>query len=157
MKPAIYLFPAILALVACKREETTGTPPKAVEVDESAVGTSEAAEAPRAVVIPEERVVPRAVAVPEEDGVLVPKAPAVPTPPRRRLPQVVDKVGQGLETAAQKTRELAAGTEVHTEEVLGIAREKTETGLRKAADATGKFLQRTGEKIEEKAGEAEEP
>ena len=100
---------------------------------------------------------PRAVAVPEEGGVIVPKAPAAPTPPRKRLPQVVDKVGQGLETAGQKTREAAASAEVHTEEVLGIAREKTETGLRKAADATGKFIQRAGEKIEEKAGEADEP
>jgi hypothetical protein len=157
MKPAAYLFPAILALAACKREETTGTPPKAVEVEENALATNEAAEAPKAIVIPEERVVPRAVAVPEEGGVIVPKAPAAPTPPRKRLPQVVDKVGQGLETAGQKTREAAASAEVHTEEVLGIAREKTETGLRKAADATGKFIQRAGEKIEEKAGEADEP
>jgi hypothetical protein len=156
MKPAAYLFPAILALAACKREETTGTPPNAVEVNENVVATNDAAEASKAVV-PGERVVPRVLAVPEEGGLIIPKAPAAPTPPRKRLPQVVSKVGQGLETAGQKTREVAAGTKAHTEEVLGIAREKTEAGLRKTADATGKLLQRAGEKIEEKAGEARDP
>lgn len=157
MKPAAYLFPAILALAACKREETTGTPPKAVEVDANAVATNDAAEAPKAIVIPEERVEPRVLAVPEEGGLIIPKEPAAPTPPRKRLPQVVNKVGQGLESAGQKTREAAVVAEERTTEAIGIAREKTETGLRDAADATGKFLKRAGEKIEEKAKEAEEP
>ena len=156
MRSAIYLFPAILLLAACKRDETTSAP-KAVEVEESAVATNESAAAPRAVVIPEDGVVPRAVVIPGEGQVVVAKKPVGPREPRKRRPQVVDKVEQGLETAGQKTREAAATAEAHAGEALGIAREKTETGLRTAADATGKFLQRTGEKIEESAQDAQEP
>lgn len=164
MKPVFYIIPVAFVLAACKRDETVNAP-KAVEVDEQTVVVAE-----EAVIVPEEGAVPKAVIVPEsslhfpsgnsvaqgvgaEEGVVAP----VPPIPRKRLAQVVDKVGQGLETAGQKTQEAAAVAEKRTEDALGIAREKTETGLRNAAGATGNFLKKAGEKIEEKAKEAEEP
>jgi hypothetical protein len=157
MKPVLYLVPVALALLACRREETARAP-KAVEVEESPGMVAEEQGIPKAIVIPESQLNAPGPDASAEGRAVIEVRPASPSQPRKRLPQqVMEKVGQGLETAGQKTREAAVVAEERTEEAIGIAREKTETGLRDAANATGKFLKRAGEKIEEKAKEAEEP
>jgi hypothetical protein len=155
MKSAFHLFPVVLVLAACNRDETTNAP-KAVEVKETPVIASESSAVPKAVVVSESELRPPVAAKPQE-GKLIVKKPSAPPAPRKRLPQVVDKVGEALETARRETRQAAAFAEERAPEALDIAREKTGAGLRKAADATGNFLQRAGEKIEEKAGEGAEP
>lgn len=155
MKSAFHLFPMALVLAACNRDETANAP-KAVEVKETPVIASESSAAPKAVVVPESELGPP-VATRSQGGKLTVKEPSAPRAPRKRLPQVVDKVGQALETAGEKTREAAAEAEQRVPQTLDIARDKTEAGLRKAAGATGDFLQRAGEKIEDTAKEAQEP
>ena len=155
MKPAIRLFPVVLVLAACNRDETTSAP-KAVEVEEAQVAASESSEVPKAIVVPESELTAPAAVTPREGKVIV-KGPAAKPPPRKRLAQVVEKVGEGLETAGRKTREAAVIAEDRTGKVIDVTRENTETGLRKAADTTEDVLKKVGEKIEEEAGEAEEP
>jgi hypothetical protein len=155
MSPAVRLFPVVLVLAACNRDETTSAP-KAVEVEEAPVAASESSEVPKALVVSGSELTAPAVMAPWEGKVIV-KGPAAKPPPRKRLAQVVEKVGEGLETTGQKTREAAAVAEERTGEAIDVARERTKTGFRKAADASGDFLQRAGEKIEGKAEEAGEP
>ena len=156
MKSAIRLFPMVLVLAACNRDETSSAP-KAVEIEDVPVAVVGSTGAPKAIVIPETETAPSDVIHPHAGEVIVHEEIVAPAPPGERLARVVEKVGQGLETAGQKTQEAAAAAEERVPEAIETAREKTETGLRKAAGATGDFLKRTGEKIEEKAGEAEEP
>jgi hypothetical protein len=155
MKPAIRLFPVVFVLAACNRDETASAP-KAVEVGEVQVAAPESREVPKAIVVPESELTAPAAVTPRAGRVIV-KEPAAKPSPRKRLAQVVDKVGQELEIAGQKTREAATVAEERTEEAVGVAREKTETGLRKATGVTGGFLKKVGEKIEEKAEETGEP
>jgi hypothetical protein len=155
MKSAFHLFPVVLVLAACNRDEAANAP-KAVEVEETPMTASESSAVPRAVVVPESELGPPVAARPQ-GGKLIVKEPSAPSAPRKRLPQVVDKVGEALETAGRKTQEAAAVAEERVPEALDVGREKTEVGLRKAADATGNFLQQAGEKIEEKAEQAGEP
>ncbi len=154
MNAVIRLLPVTFVLAACDRDRTADAP-KAVEVGESA------APAPRAVIVAEDPAYPPGSlsgTPPPVGSVVIQPDPAevVASParqPRKRVVQVVDRIGQGLDTAGEKTREAAAVAEDSTKAAVEVARDKTETGLRKAASATGDFLQRAGEKIEEKAEE----
>ena len=158
MNAVIRLLPVTFVLAACDRDRTADAP-KAVEVEQAAA--AEPAPAPRAVIVAEDPAYPPGSlsgTPPPVGSVVIQPDPAevVASParqPRKRVVQVVDRIGQGLETAGEKTREAAAVAEDSTKAAVEVARDKTETGLRKAASATGDFLQRAGEKIEEKAEE----
>lgn len=157
MKPVLCLVPLAVLFTACDsndKDNTAGKPPKATVVEEELAADS--VTAPRAILIAEpeaadvaELSAPRAILVSE-----VEEEPVALSQPVSGTGRVMERVGESLETAGEKTREAAAVAEDHTKEAVGVAREKTETGLRKAASATGRFLERAGEKIEEAAKEA---
>lgn len=162
MKPVLCLVPLAVLFTACdsnEKESAAGKPPKAVVVEEE-VSMSTAANpvpAPRAILIAEpeaadvaEVSAPRAILVSEEE-----EEPVLLRQSESGTARVMERVGDSLHTAGEKTKEAATIADEQTREAVGVAREKTETGLRKAAGATGRFLQRAGEKIEETAKDAQ--
>lgn len=139
MKPVFCLVPVVALVTACDRNENGATssssPPKAIVVEDEAPATAVAG-APRAILIAE---------------------PEVADAWEAKIARAVTVSSSRVERVGEKTKEAAVAAEEHTREAIEITKERTEVGLRSAADSTGRFLQRAGEKIEEAAEEAGAP
>ena len=122
-------------IVSCDKEE----PPKAEVVVEPAAEAAPATPPPAAGIPVEAET--EEIEEPEEDA---------PTP-GERLDGAIEKTGDGLKVAGEKTKEGVGVALEKTGGALETAGEKTEEGLRKAGDATGRWLKRVGEKIEDAA------
>lgn len=130
MKSILLLVPIVFTLASCDKDSTAEAP-KAVEVTEevTVVVPAETAGAIEDAAEEAEEMAEEAAEAMEEAAEAA--DPNRPQTPGEHLDRALQKTGQGLQTAG----------------------EKTEEGIDKAAEKTGNFLKKVGEKIEEKAEE----
>jgi len=143
MKARILILSPLLLLAACKKDSSTTTTTTPVPEKTPPVATA----------VPDEALPPPPPLPPERplhevhvaSGSLPPRAVDVPPPPV--AVEVPDDVAVDEDEDAART----------PGEHLDHAIQKTDEGIRQGISATGKFLERAGEKIEDKARENAPP